>query len=57
MKRNASTAAAMMTSPGLTCASPQANETTWAMKVSPVTRTPVSWPSCPAIMMNATPVR
>jgi hypothetical protein len=35
----------------------RANEVSWLMKLSPVTRTPVSRPSCPAIMMSATPAR
>ena len=37
VNRNTSTAAAITTSPGFTCASRPANETTWAMKLSPVT--------------------
>ena len=55
--KNASTAAAIKVSPGLPCPTPCANELAWLMKLSPVTGTPVSRPSCPLTMISATPAR
>ena len=55
--KNVSTAAAINVSPALPRATPCANELTWLMKLSPLTGTPVSRPSCPLTMISATPAR